>query len=104
MFIVCWLVFFIPKDLNKPKGRIVDAYKQKEVEMTKLESVETKEEEGVSMNDLTPSTTDIKIDPSSNNNDTNNTVVEDVKEETPALVPVDHQPTTETSEVSNQEI
>lgn len=72
--------------------------------MTKVESVEKKEEEGVSINDLTPSTPNIKIDPSSNTNDNNNAVAENVKQEISATAPVDHQPTTETSEVNNPEI
>ena len=79
MFVVCWLVFFLPKDLNKAKGRITEVYKAKEIEMVKTEDAE-KKEEVVPVNN----TAEEKITPTSNLETTNETQANN-----PIVAPVD---------------
>ena len=81
MFVVCWLVFFLPKDLNKAKGRITEVYKAKEIEMEKTEDVE-KKEEVVPVNNPVEE----KITPTNNLETTNDTQVN-----TPVSAPVDNE-------------
>ena len=68
MFVVCWLVFFLPKDLNKAKGRITEVYKAKEIEMEKTEDTE-KKEEVIPINN----SVEEKITPANNSEDINDT-------------------------------